>query len=296
MPLRTAQIEDIDSALVRQIEQGDSSGVTALFDCVGAPAPLVLWSPDTRMAGAALVNRFADICDKLATEDGCIPRARFSLDRFSRMADWMMVLSPESDRRSYVYDHYGAGIAQVYGVDMTGQDISRFQGHISRFFMATYTAAARRRERLMTLHQPPRQVFVTQWRRYVVPLTGPAGEDAGFVVLNTPENELRAGLEVLPLAVLIADADQVVRYANKAARERFDKGADGPWTRSLFDYGGLDLDIAAAPGDILLQGAVQTTTCRNVDHNQIHRFSVTVSATLHHDVAFYVILLQPIEP
>lgn len=256
-----------------------------------APAPLLIWNPDHRIAGHPLIERFVELCEPMSDRNGTILRDRFSLDRFEAMAEWLMVLT-EVAAPIFRYEHYGAGIANTYGNDMTGRTTDSFPGYISRFFSALYGAVQLRGERLLSVHQPPDQIFVSTWRRLIIPSRASQSDPInGFVVLNLPENELRAGLEIIPLHTLILDRELVVRYANKSARAAFDAGRYGPWNRGIFDYAGLDLEIAVAPDDILKSGITHTTTCRHVAHQRISVFDATITATRHHNSIFYVVML-----
>ncbi len=280
--------------LARQLVQNDFTGFSDLFHLDGSPAPILIWSPDTRILEHSAIDRFARICDQIAGPQlpGRTMKFKdFNLDRFGAVQDWIMLLRREPTTEFNLrYDHYGRGISRAYGKDLTGQDVSGFPDHIATFFKAVYMAVAERRERLLSIHQPPRQVFVSNWRRLIVPLT--SGEDCtGFAVLNQPTNELRDGLEILPAPVLIADHAKIVRFANKEARQTFDAGNFGPWDRNLFDYAGLDLDIAESPEQILRYGMTRKREVRAVQHQQIGRYDAAISAARHHSTAFYVILL-----
>ncbi len=280
--------------LASQLVHNDFTGFSDLFHLDGSPAPILIWSPDTRILEHSAVDRFARICDEIVgpqAPGGAMKFEDFDLERFGAVQDWVMLLRRESPTDFRLrYAHYGQGIARVYGRDLTGRDVSGFPGHITTFFRAVYLAVAERRERLLSIHQPPRQVFVSTWRRLIVPLT--SGETCtGFAVLNQPTNELRDGLEILPAPVLIADHAKIVRYANKEARQTFDSGNYGPWDRNLFDYAGLDLDIVESPEQILRYGMARKREVRAVQHQQIGRFDAAISAARHHATAFYVILL-----
>ncbi|MBJ6370524.1 hypothetical protein JF290_03195 [Sedimentitalea sp. CAU 1593] len=259
---------------------------------VDAPPPFLLWSPDPRNSFRSVVQQFSDTCDRLSSGAATIPLKALDLGVFGATKDWLMLLSTTDDPRVFHYDHYGLGIARIYGKDMTGMTTDAFPGHISAFFSATYVAVGQRRERLLTVHQPPRSVFVSTWQRLIVPVVDETETTVQFLVLNVPENELRAGLEILPVPVLIVDKDHRVCYANKQARQEFDGGGVGPWGRSLFEYAALDLTIRESPGEIMDTGMVQTSLCRHIKHTQIGAYEATISAALHHNVAFYVVMLQ----
>jgi PAS domain-containing protein len=278
--------------LIQDLQQGGMSAAAALFADAGAPAPLLIWSPHVHLTEHRLIDRFADICDSLAPAGGPIPIGKVDLNRFGAMQEWLMQLM-RAPSGELVYRHYGSGIARAYGQDMTGASTHDFPGHIGTFFTALYEAAAHRCERVLSVHQPPAQVFVSTWRRLIVPLVDDNAERVcGFLALNYPENELRAGLEVVPIPVLIMDRTHVVRFANKVARETFDSGSFGPWNRSVFDYAGLDLEIEDSPDAVLRSGFSRSRATRHFTHQAVGRYDAVISATTHHGTAFYVVLLN----
>ena len=283
----TSEIDD----LAREIASGTMPVVASLFAAARAPAPIIDWSPDVRSMRHRRMRRFSDRCDLLGQKGGPLPDHAVTPDAFGPLSEWMMILRYDRAGR-LVYDHYGAGIARVYGTDMTGRSPEDFPAHIAPFFSAMYEAARRQRRRVFTSHQPPKQVFVTTWQRLAVPMEDAAGRVTGFAVLNLPEHALRAGLEVVPLAILVVDDNDIVRYANRVGRERFDNAKFGPWTRSMFEYAGLDLQIATPPGEVLVRGLILHQSCRQVSHSRITPFSAIINATLHHGTAFYVVTLQ----
>lgn len=290
---------DLVQMLGAQIMRGEFSGVSDLFRSAGASAPFLLWNPDTRMLQDTPIHRFAEECDRLSAgvPGGALRAGDFDLDAFGAMQDWIMVLMRDGPDR-WQYTHVGQGIVRYYGEDRTGTDPTRRNDHIGIYAGSLHWAVAARRERILSLHQPPRQVFVSMSRRLIIPLLSDdaAAECVGAVMLNQPTHELRDGLEVVPTPVLIADQSRIVRYANKDARQRFDGGSYGPWNRRLFDYSGLDLPIDESPEQILRYGIRRQRDVRSVHHQQIGRFNASVSALRHHGEAFYLLLLQPEGP
>lgn len=279
-------------SLAQDLMVGDLRGTAALFEQAGGCSPLVIWSPDIKAVNQQRLLRFSARCDQLGAPNATLSDRYANAECFGPLADWMMILRyDEKDR--LVYDHYGAGIARVYGKDMTDASPEAFPGHIGSFFIAVYHVAKMRRSRVLTIHQPPKQVFVTTWQRLIVPTDAADGTITGFVVLNLPEHALSAGLEVVPLAILIVDQDGSVCFANRVGRECFDRARFGPWGRSLFEYAGLDLQFKTPPGDLLVRGLIEHHTVRQISHNQIKPYHAIVSATLHHDAAFFVVTLQP---
>lgn len=259
---------------------------------MGLPPPDVIWHPDPRLVGNRTFHQFDTVCNIQSKEQTAIPEEALDLGMFGSMLDWMILCAPEDNGPDFRYEHFGKGIVRVLGDDMNGKTSSGYAAHCSAFFNAVYRDVRCRKERVMTAHQPMDQIFVTVWRRLIVPVCNRTGDIVRMLVLCCPENELREGLEILPVPVLILDSDHVVLYANKTARQDFDEGNFGPWTRSVFDYAGLDLVIREQPEDILASGITQTSTCRHVKLQRIGQYQATVSAARYRDRAFYVVLLQ----
>ncbi|AVO39422.1 hypothetical protein [Pukyongiella litopenaei] len=288
---RTNSGSDIAEALVR----GDFGPVNRLFADAGSPPPYIQWSPDLRMVGSSLVSRFAYACRPMCREDGLLQSRDFSLRTFGAMRDWLMHVRRLPGETAFTYLHYGNGIAQHYGKDMTGATTQDFPSHVSDFFLAIYLAACAREETVLTVHQPPLQMFVSTWRRAVIPVRGTDGAVEELLVLNTPENALQPGLEILPVPVLIVDDASRVRYANKPARIAFDQGGYGPWDRTVFDYAGLDLMFDETPEDALRHGMPSMTRCLHLQHQRLSSFNATISPIQHFEQAFYVVLLTPVD-
>lgn len=286
--------QDQVGVLASQIAVGDMTGLAEFFLSQGAPVPSMTWAPDPYLSGNAIEHRFAEICSGQAGPDGAIGRQDLQLDEFGGMAEWITILARRGDGALY-YTHIGSAVAAVLNQNMIGREPGDFDNYLAVYLPATYQAAAMRNTTLLAIHRPPGQNFATTWRRSIVPLVDDQGRNDGFLVLNCVANDLRAGLEILPASVLIADADLTVCYANKEARKTFDRGAFGPWTRSLFDYSGLDLRVDASPDDILRRGVPQGVNCRHVGQQRIGTYRVTLSAAMHYGSAFYVLLVQRLE-
>ncbi|MDU9003315.1 hypothetical protein [Sedimentitalea todarodis] len=271
----------------------DGDGIADAFAAAGAPPPFVMWRPHAEMVECRSTTAFHMACDRLTGGQDAISEDQLDLSCFGAMKDWLAIVELAEDGHAYRYAHFGQGITRFYGRDMTKRTTADFPAHISKFYTEIFGEVRRRKERVLTVHQPPDRVFITTWRRLLVPVVDTAGNVTQILTSNNPENELRAGLEILPASVLIVDADHVVRYANKIARQSFDAGNYGPWSRTMFDYAALDLQIRERPEDILAHGITQTCTCRHIKHQRIGQYHATVSAARYKGTAFYIVLLQP---
>lgn len=291
----TPELAALSRQVAHDLAQGDVTSLAALFSSVNVPTPLVVWSPKQNDLPHNRLRSFADRCDMMETPNRLLPQEAITPEVFGALQEWLMILKYDANG-ALVFHHYGHGIAQVYGRDMTGCSTASFTHHISAFFNAVYAAAGQRRERVFTVHQPPNQVFARTWSRLIVPMVGNTCDITGFVALNLPENALHAGLEALPVPVMIMDQDEIVRYANREAREDFDGGIYGPWDRSLFDYCGIDLQMDTPPGELVARTSAISTVARQVLLQRIHHVHVRISGILHHGTAFYLVMLLPDPP
>ncbi len=297
MPIDAATPE-AGSALAETIAEslmpGRRDALRRLFNDHGARAPMVIWSPTLAELQSPLLRRFALHCEALMDDAGRVPDAAFSADDLEGLSDWLMVLS--LDEGTFRYDFYGRAIADHYGRDMTGETTRAFGGHISTFFEGLYAAALRRREWAMSEHEPPHGVFVRAWRRLIVPLFAQDGETvARFAVLNIPENELRAGLELMPDPVFVADADQRVQYANAAAARMFELDRPRAPGATLMSLTGISLDDQQSPDALLTGQEVTDSVQLTLKGGIAERLIMTVSAAEHRGRAFYVVVMRLIQ-
>ena len=153
---------------------------------------MVIWSPGLHELQDPLLRRFAECCERWMDEAGRVRADAFDRTALDGLSQWLMIVEPTVD--GFVYSHYGQAIVDHYGRDMTGESSREIGGHISQFFEALYVACARRREWVLSEHEPPKSVFVRSWRRLIVPLFDADDETVlRFAVLNVPERCSRRG-------------------------------------------------------------------------------------------------------
>ncbi len=289
---RRAEVDALADSLCR----GADDGLRALFEAAGSRGPVLRWSPAESDLQNPIVRRFHALCRALRDAEGRVPAAAFRMDAFAGLHDWMMLIDVEAGGARFRYRHYGDAIAEIRGMSMTGRTTEGFGGHISTFFAAVYTAALTRRDWVQTIHEPPGAIFARNWERLIVPLAGATGEIVQFAVANVADNELRPGLEIIPDPVLIVDAGQVVRYANRAAREMFGRQIYQGSELDLFAFSGIDLDPPDRPEALLRAGTVRDAISLAIRGTMIERFHLTLSATEQWGTAYYVITLRPAIP
>ncbi|MDJ1008028.1 MAG: hypothetical protein QNJ13_09415 [Paracoccaceae bacterium] len=277
--------------LAAAIAADESALLRAYFVSHGAAPPRLTWSPPRSALTTPILRSFADVVDGFADASGFLAADRLRLEDFDGLERWIMVLTKEGDH--FCYEHYGAEITSHYGVDMTGRSTADFGRHryIGVFFAAVYTAAIARRERVLSVHEPPLQVFVRVWRRLIVPMVNAADDITGFVVANVADNELRAGLEMIVDPVIVSERDGTVRYCNDAAQTFF--GIPSGHGEPLVALTGFDISGLPAP-EILLTRREIVESLELVERpgGVMERLTIAVSAAEHRGRAYYVILVR----
>ncbi len=269
---------------------GRKDAVRRLFNAQGAPAPTILWSPEPRELPNAQMRRFAQIMETWRDEDGRVLKASFELDAFDALRDWIMLVQPDGEDFEYTY--YGAGIINHYGRDLTGQHASDIGGYISQFFSGLYRAAIARGEWVMSEHEPPESVFVRSWRRVIVPMYDADQAVSLFAVLNIPENELRAGLELMPDPVFVIAPSLNVQYANRSAIRMFDLSPTRQAGETLLDLTGIRLENVPPAEEMLASGQVVDSIQLTLKGGIAERLVMTVSAAEHRSRPYYVVVMR----
>ncbi len=274
-------------ALSEALAQGRADTASALFAAHGAPAPLIVWRPTLVDAQHPILRSFLRAC---GDGGGPLPVSFLDTEEFAALADWAMVVAPVgTSGEDYSYRHYGSKIAEVYQADLTGQRTSSIGGHVAMFFTALYNAVAVRREPVLSVHEPPRQVFVRAWRRVIQPLTDDTGAIVCHAVANVPDNDLRAGLEVLPHAVMVVTAAGEVCYANRAACLLFGQPRSPLARMGVGTFTGLDIALPESPDRVILDVIPREERALLSRDGQIVPVHLTIGATFYRDLPLYVI-------
>lgn len=286
IPSADALIEGAEP-LAATLVQGRSDAAGALFAAHGAPAPIIVWRPTLADARHPILRSFLRAS---GGQSGPLPLTWLDSEEFAALAEWAMVVVPvDGTGEDHVYRHYGAKIAEVYQKDLTGQRTSDIGGHMSLFFTALYNAAATRRETVLSVHEPPQQVFVRAWRRVIQPLVDDGGDIVCHAVANVPDNDLRAGLEVLPNAVMVVTAGGEVCYANRAACLLFGQPRSPLARTGLGAFTGLDIALPESPDRLVLDGQPVEDRALMARGGIVTPIRLTTGATFYRDVPLYVI-------
>lgn len=283
--------EDVIDIIAESFAPAPKTIVRQMFNAVGARAPEVIWSPSQAELRNPLLRQFSVTCGLLSDDDGHLQRAKIDLDHFGELKDWIMMIEPVNGGTDFRYTYYGDAIAQHYGRDMTGHLTSEISGHVSTFFMGLYRAVAARREAVYSAHEPPQNVFVRAWQRHIIPVVDEDGVVASFLAINVPENELRAGLELMTDPVLVLTEDQTIVYANRSAQSMFDL----PAIRKNENFGqatGIPLNTHYSAIDLLTKNRVEDSVQLTIKDAIVERLVMTVSAAQYKNLAYYVVVMR----
>lgn len=292
MPSDPSRSRDADAAdlIAESLMPGRHDAVRRLFNAQGAPAPTIIWSPEPTELPSPQLRRFAALLDTMRDAEGRVSFKSFEIELLEGLNDWLMLVEPQGE--SFRYAYYGRGIANHYGRDLTGLSTSDIGGHIAQYFEGLYRAAHQREEWVYSEHEPPQSVFVRAWRRLIVPLYDDAGAIAAFAVLNLPDNELRAGLELMPDPVFVMAEDGAVQYVNRAGLEFFGLNPTREPGDTLHSLTGIALELAGSAEDMLAQGRVVDTTELTLKGGIAERLVMTMSAAEHRGRAYYVAVMR----
>lgn len=279
--------------LADELTAGRVDTVGSVFSKAGAAAPTIIWTPSPRDLRHPQLRAFGTAARKHQRDDGTFSAAFLESASFEALRDWTMILEPVEEDVVFRYVHYGREIVAVYGRDMTGRTTISFGGHIGLYFSALYIAVARRREMVKSVHEPPDAVFASNWRRLIVPISDEDGSLLKIAVLNVPDNELRAGLEALPDAVLVVAQSGIVCFANRPARDLFSHITPAASGVDVLQFTGMRIDLAAAPEDLIRSGRRHQTRQVMVRDGMIMPVSISIGATYYRDQPFYVLCLRP---
>ncbi|MEM8658023.1 MAG: hypothetical protein AAF813_07445 [Pseudomonadota bacterium] len=262
------------------------------FATVGARRPVVQWNPEPFDLTDPLIQQFNTIRTKHSDASGKLRIADLKLAWFASLKDWVMVLDVDDTSDVLTYTYYGPGIADTFGEDMTGRATTEFKSHVAPFFTALYREVIRTGQTVFSEHEPPKQIFVRSWRRFVVPVLDEADKVVKIIAINMPQNDLRAGLEIIADPVLLLDGEQIVHFANSAAQEKFNLSRNGIGHRSISALTGIALTARYSPEEMMGRRIVQNEVLLDMTQGLIDDYQVSVSATIYRTRAFYVVAFR----
>lgn len=284
--------ESVIELMSDRLASGGDSPLQSVFQAAGALVPQVVWSPERRSLRNPLTRRFFDICEGWCDEAGRLYEKRIRLGDLGSLMDWIILVEVVDDGRDFCYQSVGHAITESYGRDIGGALASEFPAPIGAFLVALYRAALRRDEWVWSEHEPVENVFVRAWQRLTVPVHDDAGRIKSFLILSWPDNELRAGLEIMVDPTFVLTEDHEVVFLNRAATRAF--GIEGEeWRgRSLEELTDVTVEFPATAAELLEQRRREDSVALVIRDGIVERLVTTVSATSHSSRAFYVVVMR----
>lgn len=285
------------TALSRLLAKCRSADLTDLFDAMHLPTPTLLWRPKFVDLHHPVLKGFQRALG--ASTQGRYPVEWLSGPDFEAIKESMIVLEPLEGGEDFVYRHYGARIRALAGRDMADRRVSDLAAEypqLAIFFLAVYRAVVERAEPVKSDHAAPKAPLTRQWRRLIVPLIDATGRVSRIAVSCAADNELRAGLEILPDGVIVADATGRVAFANRPARRLLDIGGTVLADMSFADLTGAEFDLPARPEDVILERNRMVRRVRKVQGTTIVPLEFTIGANYFRGDPFYVIFVREVMP
>jgi hypothetical protein len=182
----------IDRALIdtfsRAVLSGDSTEIAAYFRARDIQPPTFRWNPELGSLGEAQLEVLFRWWQAKRPAGGIPSIDMVDAIELKDALGYLMILDVLEDGWDYRYRLYGTEISRHAKHDYTGQKTSDLKvfSTIPNFYIACYRAVLERPEPLTTHNQPPIDVATSSWTRLVLPLAGPDGRIARFLVGNVP--------------------------------------------------------------------------------------------------------------
>lgn len=275
--------------LAAEILAGRRRAVDALFAAAGSRPPLLLWDPTPEQLHYPPLVELASLWRSRRAWPAATDEI---VEALGPLADRAMVVDAEPDRCDFVYRHYGRVIARHYGHDLTGRHTLDVPGHVPLFAAAVYRAVTRRKQPILTEHEPPRDVLVRHWRRVILPLADGRGEVARLLVGSMPEDPIRDIVDAVVDGVVVLDERRVVRIVNPAAARMAGVEAHRLQGQHLDDLIVWPASWSATePADQV--GRVVEAALRRADATTLP-IEVSVGTTAHHGQRLTVLVVRDI--
>ncbi|NJO54407.1 MAG: PAS domain-containing protein [Bacteroidales bacterium] len=120
-------------------------------------------------------------------------------DRLDAYIEDLAILQPAGG--DFIFRHYGANVAEIAGVDMTGRPVSAFEGKVAEFFSTCCQRALQSGRPLHTLHCSLDEDDSHLWECLLLPVVDEEGNDLLVVFNRSQEAHFAADLADTPALV-----------------------------------------------------------------------------------------------
>lgn len=280
-------------ALSSDLSNGNENSLNRLFIKNGYCKPEITWAPSSRSFAHPSMLAFSCTVGVVMGDDGTFYERNYNFKDFEIFKDHLMILEPTNIPAQWRYTHYGRQIAAQYNRNMRGETTDKFASYISVFFSALYLTAEKKRTCVLSEHEPPSYVFVSKWRRLIVPVYHDNGLLSRFVVLNIPDNDLRAGLEVVPIPTLIVRSDQTICFANSSMSDLLGLDDGSLVGANLEDFVALKLQALDPNSPERLMDTRRQSAKITISNEMLVHVTAVSKAVFYRDQLLHVIAIQP---
>ncbi len=154
----------------------------------GGARPEIVWRPPVERLGPPQLRFLLRYWTELAGARP-MPRAK-DIDALEMRAalGYVNLLDVAEGGADFRYRVFGSIVAAACGYDMGGQLVSSLKSkpQIVEFILASYRAASRKGEPLLTVHRPALPGQIAAWHTLVLPLAGGGGTIIRLLVGSVP--------------------------------------------------------------------------------------------------------------
>ncbi len=166
-------------------------GVNSLFQAQGLAEPTFAWDPRADQIEPDILQQLLAYWHDLRGDRVFPDPKEIDPFDFKFALGYIMLLDVIDQGADFRYRLYGTKIALAYNKDRQDLRTSVFEGVIREFFTAVYRAVLIRRIPIFTEHEPPPNVYVSSWRRLILPYGANQDRIERFMVGNVPKNPAR---------------------------------------------------------------------------------------------------------
>lgn len=179
--------EALTGRLTADLLAGGGRELARHFAAIGAPVPVVRWTPEAESLAAPQLRVLLDYWEGLPRGPAAPLAARVDALHMRGALGFVMLMQAVDGGRDFRYRVYGSGIAAHSGFDATGKRVTEIAvAPLTEFFLAGYRAVRARPVPLFTRHVPPYRIHPVSWDRLILPLDDGTGEIARLLVGNVP--------------------------------------------------------------------------------------------------------------
>lgn len=170
------------------IAAGDIAELRTVFGAKGARGPEIVWRPSLARLASPPQRTVLRYWSDLAGTRAMPAATEIDAVQMRSALGYVNLLDAIEQGEDFRYRVFGSTVAAVSGFDLTGQLASALKAspYIVEFGLASFRAALRRGEPLLTEHGPPATAFTLAWHRLILPLADAEGAVMRLISVAVP--------------------------------------------------------------------------------------------------------------